>query len=189
MCLFFLSFHSLFPQVTTNESKNNSSYFAFSNVILVFFFHFHGPCLYFVMETITHTTYSTHFIVCFLLWKLMKVTVVITLRKKREPKWLSQESHLVVRNSALCGALFWCYFSEGSPVFNLFLLESRFGKRLSFQTQSFSFSKHDYEGKKRLSTKESRFSKLLSKRAILALFFFSVNSSPNSPIDVVGHYI
>ncbi len=35
-------------------------------------------------------------------------------------------------------------------------------------------AKHDYEGKKWLSsTKESRFSKLLSKRAI-ALFFFSV---------------
>ncbi len=33
--------------------------------------------------------------------------------------------------------------------------------------------KHDYEEKKLLSsTKESRFSKLISKRAILALFFF-----------------
>ncbi len=29
--------------------------------------------------------------------------------EKREPKWQSWESHLVVRNSALCGAPFFCH--------------------------------------------------------------------------------
>ena len=40
------------------------------------------------------------------------------------------------------------------------------------------FPKHDHEDKKRLSsTKENRFSKLLSKRAILALFFSQCNGT------------
>ncbi len=37
-----------------------------------------------------------------------------TLRKKREPKWLSYESHLVVCNSALFRAPFWCHPSKES---------------------------------------------------------------------------
>ena len=63
--------------------------------------------------------------------------------KKREPKFLSWKSHLVVCNSALYGAPFWCH-----PLQTWLWREKRPSR-----------------------TKESQFSKLLSKRAILALLF------------------
>ncbi len=68
------------------------------------------------------------------------MTQTDSLRKKREPKWLSGCPQL----SSLWSSIF---LENGSP-------------------------KHNYEEKKWLSpTRESRFSKLLSKRVILALFF------------------
>ncbi len=58
---------------------------------------------------------------------------------------------------------------NGSPRRAIWLSVTQLSLELHFG------AKHYYEEKKRLSsTKESRFSKLLSKRAILALFFFSV---------------
>ncbi len=100
----------------------------------------------------------------------------------------------VVRNSALYGAPFWCYPS-GKSCFGTKKKKVRFGSHLlkwcSFEKKRELFPtflwgggtallseielfspKHDYYKKKRLSsTKESRLSKLLSRRAILALFF------------------
>ncbi len=64
-----------------------------------------------------------------------------------------EESRLAVHNSALYGALFWCY-----PSVVYMIMKKK--ELLS-------------------STKESRFSKLLSERAILALFFLSARDSHN----------
>ena len=93
-----------------------------------------------------------HKMLVLLAWSIPSLYLLITpsfpiyTEKKREPKWLSQDSHLVVRNSALHGAPFWCYKRSSSVIM---------------------------KKKKRLSSiKESPFSKLLFKRAILALFFF-----------------
>ena len=55
-------------------------------------------------------------------------TVKTTLRKKWEPKWLSYECHLVVRNSALFGAPFWCHhlLQKIEQIFKITLQESHF---------------------------------------------------------------
>ena len=112
------------------------------------------------------------------------------LRKKREPKWLSYESHLVVRNSALYRAPFWCYPSGEScftakkgPIWLSWRAVLKNGSL--FRGRAFFSPNMIMKKKNSSSTKESRFSKLLSKRAISALFFLSVGKRADEQTDRV----